>query len=267
MHKIKAEKVVSKFYNGEGWRSYKGNTNDARRWEDLREYSQEYVSRCRKRLLSFIPKQGKRILDMASGPIQYPEYLEYSKNFEKRYCIDLSLKALELARDKIGDHGVFLHGSFFDLDIEDNFFDCSISMHTIYHMDREKQEDAVRKLLRITKQGKPIIIVYSNPKTIISLPNRILRFIKGFIGGKKLGENKPVLYFYAHPISWWFRFSNVASVEILPWRSFAANFQKVIIPNNMFGKILLRFIYTLEKKFPNFFVKNFQYPMVILKKY
>ena len=208
MHKIKAEKLVSKFYNGEGWHSDKGHTNDAIRWEDLRECSQEYVSRCRRRLLSFIPQQGKRILDMASGPIQYPEYLEYSKNFEKRYCVDLSLKALELARDKIGGHGVFLHGSFFDLEIEDNFFDCSVSMHTIYHMDRGKQEEAVRKLLRITKPGKPIIIVYSNPKTIISIPSRLLRFIKSLLTLSLLlfksppSLNSTIRNFAGTPLSW-----------------------------------------------------------------
>ena len=100
---------------------------------------------------------------MASGPIQYPEYLEYSKNFNKRYCVDLSDAALESAKLKIGEHGVFLHGSFFDISLDEDFFDCSISLHTIYHMGKDRQEEAVRKLLYVTKVGKPVIILYSNP--------------------------------------------------------------------------------------------------------
>ena len=40
------------------------------------------------------------MLDMASGPIQYPEYLVYSSNFKKRYCVDLSKNALEAAKKK-----------------------------------------------------------------------------------------------------------------------------------------------------------------------
>jgi len=118
----KAEEKVSEFYNTVGWETDDEITEDARRFEDLRECSKEYVSKCRLRVLRHIPDHGLNILDMASGPIQYKEYLEYSKNFRKRYCIDLSSTALEIARKKIGDHGVFLHSSFFDIPLEENFF-------------------------------------------------------------------------------------------------------------------------------------------------
>jgi len=97
-----AEEKTSKFYNSIGWQVEGEITEDAKRWEDLREYAKEYVSKCRLRLLKHIPSTGKNLLDMASGPIQYPEYLTYSKNFEKRYCVDLSLAALELAEKKLG---------------------------------------------------------------------------------------------------------------------------------------------------------------------
>jgi len=94
----KAEEKISKFYNTVGWETEGNITEDARQWEDLREFSQEYISKCRLRLLKYIPESGGNILDMASGPIQYPEYLEYSKNFNKRYCVDLSDAALESAK-------------------------------------------------------------------------------------------------------------------------------------------------------------------------
>ena len=84
------EESVSEFYNTEGWETEDGITEDARRWEDLREHAQEYVKKCRLRVCNHIPESGENILDMASGPIQYKEYLEYSRNFEKRYCVDLS---------------------------------------------------------------------------------------------------------------------------------------------------------------------------------
>ena len=137
-----AEDRISKFYNTVGWETEAGITEDARRYEDLREYAREYVSKCRLRVLAYIPEGGANLLDMASGPIQYIEYLEYSKNFKKRYCIDLSAEALECAKKRIGNHGVFLHGSFFDIPLEENYFDCTISLHTIYHIDKDKQEYA-----------------------------------------------------------------------------------------------------------------------------
>ena len=163
-----AEERVSKFYNTVGWEAEGEITEDAKRFEDLREYAKGYVSKCRLRVLRHIPDNGVSILDMASGPIQYKEYLEYSKNFKKRYCVDLSLGALKKAKKKIGDHGVFLHGSFFNIPMEETFFDCAVSLHTIYHIDKDKQEEAVRKLIYVTKPGKPVIIVYSNPNTFVS---------------------------------------------------------------------------------------------------
>lgn len=54
------------------------------------------------------------------------------------------------AREKLGEHGVYLHGSFFDIHFDNDFFDCSISLHTIYHIDRDRQEEAVRKLIHVT---------------------------------------------------------------------------------------------------------------------
>ncbi len=266
-----AEASVSNFYNTVGWELTDGNTEDAILWEDLRYNSREYITKCRLRLLNHIPLDGKYMLDMASGPIQFPEYLEYSKTYDKRYCVDLSSTALDLAKNKIGDKGVFLHGSFFDLEIPENFFDCSLSLHTIYHIDRNLQEVAVKKLLKVTKPGRPVIILYSNPNTLVSLPFRLARKVLSFcnLNSKPtipdyIAENS--LYFYAHPIDWWDRFSDCATVEILPWRAFATNFQKVLIPDNKFGAWLLDALFNLENRYPGIFVKYFQYPMIILTK-
>ena len=239
-----AEERVSKFYNTVGWKIEGEITEDARRWEDLREHAKEYVSKCRLRVLRHIPENGANILDMASGPIQYREYLEYSRNFKKRYCVDLSSGALESARKKIGDHGVFLHGSFFDIPLEKNFFDCVISLHTIYHIDKDKQEEAVRKLIYVTKPGKPIIIVYINPNTFVSfvrssLPFRLIRQARSLLKKlekKREQEEELSLYLHSYPIQWWNRFSDISSVMILPWRSFGSNIQKILIPDNKMGR-------------------------------
>jgi ubiquinone/menaquinone biosynthesis C-methylase UbiE len=264
----KAENKVSKFYNTIGWETSEEITEDAERWEDLRKYAKEYVSKCRLRVLRHIPAQGENMLDMASGPIQYKEYLEYSRGYRKRYCVDLSQKALDDARKKIKDHGVFLCGSFLDIQFEENYFDCTISLHTIYHIDKDKQEEVVRKLIAVTKLGKPVIIIYSNPRTLIRCAASPFLFLKkaGKLFGKGVKGKEPDLYFFAHPIQWWKRFQDVADIQILPWRSFASNHQKAFIPNNRFGKKMFDVLFNMEEQFPDFFVKYFQYPMIILKK-
>jgi ubiquinone/menaquinone biosynthesis C-methylase UbiE len=273
----KAEKQVLDFYNNVGWKTNFGITEDARRFEDLRESAKDYVRKCRLRILRYIPKSGQNILDMASGPIQYEEYLQYSKNFKKRYCVDLSLSALKQAKKKIKDHGVYLHGSFFDILFKKNFFDCSISLHTIYHIDKDKQEEAVQKLIDITKPGRPLIIVYTNPSKILKWSSRLITFPFLILGKskeifKKLIKKKEYkkytdLYFYGHPIEWWDRFRNSqTSVKIVPWRSLNADIQKCLIPNNKIGKKIFNIIFNLEERFPNFFVKYFCYPMIIITK-
>lgn len=252
-----AEAIVAKFYDGEGWQVDDGVTTDARKYEDLRPIAADYVSKCRLRVLRHIPAGGHAILDMASGPIQFPEYLEYSRNFAERHCVDLSANALAQAEAKIGLHGVYHHGSFFDLPFEDNYFDCAISLHTIYHIDADRQEDAVRKLVRITKPGKPVVIVYSTPNPLIGA-------VKSMLGRRP--KEPPELYFHPHPNAWWRRFEDVAEVRLYPWRSFGAEAQRALIPDNALGRWMFRALFALEDRFPRFFVNRFQYPMIVLTK-
>lgn len=260
-----AEKKVSTFYNTVGWKTEEGITEDAKRFEDLREHAKEYVSKCRLRVLCHIPATGENLLDMASGPIQYREYLEYSKNYKKRYCVDLSQQALDAARKKIGDHGVFLHGSIFDISLKKDYFDCVVSLHTIYHIDKDRQEEAVRKLVEVVKPGKPVIIVYSNPDAVNRRLGRLVKFL--FRRSTTLQKEKDSsLYFYSHELRWWDRFNDIADVKILPWRSFSVNAQMRLFPNNVIGSKMFDILFFLEEKFPNFFVRNFTYPMIVLTK-
>ena len=77
---------------------------------------------------------------MASGGIQYEEYLLYSK-ISKKDTADLSSKALEDAKKKIGDHGVFMKGSF-DIPLKKNFLIvqlASIQFIILIKINRKRQ--------------------------------------------------------------------------------------------------------------------------------
>ena len=161
-------KYVNKFYNNSGWVKKNKNTLDAALFEYLRLNAKDYVSKCRKRLKNYIPKKGNHILDFASGPIQYSEYLEYSKNFKLRHCIDFSKLAIKTAKLKLGNKGRFYCNDFFKIKLKKNYFDCILSLHTIYHIDKKLQAKAIRKLINISKKNSPILIVYSNPNTLIN---------------------------------------------------------------------------------------------------
>ena len=248
---------IQKFYTTFGWKKNDNNFEDANLFEDLRFNSREYVSNCRKRLLKYIPKRGLNILDFASGPIQYEEYLTYSKNFKFRHCVDFSKDAIKIAKKKIGRKGKFYCNDFFKIKFKKNSFDCIISLHTIYHIKKAQQKLAIKKLLLISKKDTPIIIVYSNPNTILS------RIKNLFTNKKNIKKN---IYFFCHPISWWYQFKDDAKIEFYPWRSFSSDHQKIIFPDNLIGKFFFKILFSLEQKFGNFFINNFQYYTVVLKK-
>ena len=249
-------KNVSNFYNKKGWKSKNNVTFDSNLFEDNRDVAKDYVKKCRLKIINHIPKEGKNFLDFASGPIQYKEYLKYSNNFKFRYCVDFSKDAINIARRKLKTKGKYYNKDFMKIKFKENFFDCALSMHTIYHINKNNQEKVVRKLLKITKPNKPIIIVYSNPFPLIK------RIYSIFIRQKK---NK-LLYFYCYPIEWWKRFEDISKVELHCWRSFSSQHQKILFPNNFLGKMMFKCLFFLENKFINFFSRNFQYPVIILKK-
>ncbi len=239
---------------------------------DLRQCAKDYATKCRLRLMRHIPPSGDYMLDVGSGPLLFKEYVEYSRNFRKRYCIDLSSVALEEAKKKIGDHGVFLHGSLFDVPLEPDFFDCTLSILTIFNIHKDKQEDAVRKLIEVTKPGRPIIIVYCNPSSAVSRLFRSYRTLRGTCRRLLKRRKKPArkkgarLYYHRHPIAWWDRFSDAADIQIMTWAYLDARMQKALIPDNALGRKLLEMIFRAEERFPHRLGKRCAYPIIILTK-
>ena len=143
----------------------------------------------------------------------------------------------------------------FKIKFKKNYFDCILSLHTIYHINKSKRKKQFKNLYQY-KKGTPIIIVYSNPNTLI---NRV----KNIFSKSKKKQN---LYFFCHPISWWYQFKNTSDIKFYPWRSFASSHQKILFPNNFIGKLMFKYLFYLEGKFQNFFLKYFQYYVIVLKK-
>ena len=128
------KKNVQGFYNEIGWEKTDSNFIDAARFEDLRTVSDEYRSKCHLRINDFINKKGKYMLDIASGPIQYQEYLTYSNDYEYRICADISFAALKEAKKKLGSKGLYFLCDITQLPLKNNVIDGIVSLHTIYHV-------------------------------------------------------------------------------------------------------------------------------------
>jgi ubiquinone/menaquinone biosynthesis C-methylase UbiE len=69
------------------------------------------------------------------------------------------------AKAKLGPTGEFVLGSILDLPLPDNHVDAVYCAHVIYHIDAAFQEKAVRELIRVTKPGGRVVIIYANPNS------------------------------------------------------------------------------------------------------
>lgn len=269
---------VQKFYDDLGWSKQEGDFVDAVLFEDLRPVSRDYIHNCHLRVKEYIHPSGRFLLDAASGPVQYPEYLEYSRGYKIRVCVDISRQALVHARKRLGANGLYILADVASLPFQTDSMDGFVSLHTIYHVDQQKQEQAIRELHRVLKPGTTGVIVYSwgnqSPLTKSTvnlvrffryLPGRILRFLLGR-RPPAVPQQDRLFYSHMHNKDWFDKISWGFPLEILVWRTPSVDFLKMFIHPWLFGKPFLRLLYRLEQKFPHFFGRYGHYPLIIVRK-
>jgi SAM-dependent methyltransferase len=245
------------------------------RYEDLRPVSREYIEKCHKRILRHIQPTGKFLLDAGSGPIQYPAYLEYSKGYEKRVCLDISITALQEARDRIGDHGLFVVADIAKLPFKADAFDGVVSLHTIHHLPQEDHIPAYRDIHRVLKPGCSAALVngWDNPP-LVRLLNAPRLWYRRLQGGKKskqqkiekkLQEDKGT-HVRKYNAAWLKReLGKTMSAQIYVWRSVNVHFLRFYIREKLGGRFLLKVLYMKEELFPKFFGKYGAYPLIVIK--
>ncbi len=178
---------VREFYDQVGWQVVGEGLYQNARYEDLRPVAREYIQRCHSRVAEHLAPTGELFLDAGSGPIQYPAYLEYSREYHYRVCADISIVALQEARARIGDHGLFVVADVAHLPFKDNAFDGVVSLHTIHHLPQEEHLQAYAGLLRVLRPGASGVVVNGWKNStftrltdpLISLLNRLLAFRRG----------------------------------------------------------------------------------------
>ena len=259
---------VRDFYDGPGWKLDNDITYDAQINENLDLVATNYVHKVRNRITANLGA-GENLLDVGCGPIQYSEYQEYSKNFKKRICVDLSQAALDLAMKKIGEHGEFILGDY--LVIPTPVFapyDGAALINVLYHVDKGKQADLVRKILHDLNVGSKLVIVYSNPNTISALLTKfsvsIIHLIKRIFLRRSKAELKNPIYFFRYSNRFWVQFTDVANVEWKAWRTFSPALEKILFKRFFGGKSLLKVLFKLEEM--KIWKNMAEYTLIILEK-
>lgn len=285
------KKQVREFYNRVGWQEVSEGCYQNATYEDLRPVSQEYVHRCHLRVLKHLKPDGRYLLDAGSGPIQYPEYLEYSRSYRKRVCLDISSVALQEARKRIGDKGLYVVGDIAHLPFESGCFDGLVSLHTIHHLPQDEHLDAYIEFYRVLGEGNKAVIVNGwDDALLMTAADQLVRFVERSYALLRANPSPHVpdsptseyeydqvtgnppqkesrTHVSKHTATWLTHQVGVlVPVEIWTWRSVGVRFLRTIIHDRWGGRTLLRILFWFEERFPHFFGKYGQYPLVVINK-
>ncbi len=266
---------VREFYDEIGWQQEQNGHYQNARYEDLRPVTREYIHKTRLRVLNGLLPTGKYLLDAGSGPVQYEEYKLYSQGYQKRVCLDISIQALREARERIGDHGLFVVGDLADLPFRNGSFDGVVSMHAIHHLALVEHPRAYVEIHRVLSNGRTAAIVNGWHEPLLSRIAEpligLLRKAAGRAEKKKrewLNEEDPAGTFVQKMTPEWLKreIGSKMSFEIKPWRSLSTRILRWFV-RPFGGREFLKLVFWLEGAFPKFFAENGQYPLIVIKKF
>lgn len=267
-------RAVREFYEEVGWRRTDDDAGfeDARRFDDVRPETARYIRECHRRVAESLEREGTLFLDAASGPVQFPEYLEYSRGFRHRVCVDLSIRALRQARARLGDHGLYVLADVARLPFRSGTFRAGVSLSTLYHVPAEEQPGAFRELDRVAAPGGRIAVAYSWGKYSAlmfvpdAVPSKLLGIVRGLRRSARPGGGEPPLYFHPHSPLWFRReVAPYLDAEMRVWRSVSVPFLRWFVPRGAAGRLLLRAVFALECRFPRLLGWLGQYPLIIIR--
>jgi len=275
---------VRKFYDQVGWQKVSAGTYQNAQYEDLRPVSRSYIHKCHMRVNRHIARTGKFLLDAGSGPIQYPEYLTYSESYQYRVCLDISIVALEEARDRIGsEHGLFVVADVSHLPFSNDVFDGIVSLHTLHHLDQAEYVPAFFDLKRVLMPNGSAVVVngwgYSPVMRFFAKPVEWMERITKRLNRRqeespegRVEKRNPQLKpagTHVHKLTPALLREQLGSefpVDIRVWRTPSVRFLRAMIQPWLLGRFWLWLLYQLEELFPGYFGQKGQYPMIIFSK-
>ncbi len=275
---------VREFYDRVGWQTESDGFYQNASYEDLRPVSHEYIHNCHLRVLRHLNPLGRYLLDAGCGPIQYPEYLEYSRGYQRRICADISIVALQEARKRLGSHGLYVVCDVANLPFKSDVFDGLVSLHTLHHLPPVDHVRAYGELQRtLAASGKGVIVNgWDNPPLTIFLNFWIMLTERLYaITRPQTRSTNPDQVIHpsadqAERRGTYVRKENAAwlnkevgslmPINVYCWRSVNVRFLRTFIHERFAGKFLLKLIYALEELFPHFLGRYGQYPLVEMGK-
>jgi SAM-dependent methyltransferase len=269
------KREVREFYDQVGWQQVSDGTYQNAHYDDLRPVSQEYIHNCHLRVSRHLKPNGVLLLDAGSGPIQYPEYLTYSRGYQHRVCADISIVALQEARKRIGAHGLYVVCDIANLPFTQEAFDGAVSLHTLHHLPTDEHLQAYDELYRVLAPDRQAVVVNgwaSAPlANLMDAPLELRRAWRRFrrrMQGDLVKKHEPKGTFVRKNTAGSLKrtLGPRMDFDIFVWRSVSVRWLRTFIRERWGGRTLLRLLFRLEERFPHFFGENGQYPLIVIRK-
>lgn len=261
MSNDKVENQLRDYYDKKGWvADSEGRLTENILFRDVRGGKGVYEEKIASQPRNLFDGRSGTLLIVGGGDLP-DSHIRAADLFEKVICIDISERALELSKNKLSNKGKYYNASVLDIPLSDNTVDAVLCAHMLYHVDRANQDRAVREMIRVTKQGGRVLIIYSNPEAPLML---IQRFLKVLHINKLLG--KAYLYVYNYPLRWWESFNKDCAVTILPNDAISANQVKVLFPTVALRKKFYKWASNFEDIHTDWAAKLWSYVTIVLDK-
>src|SRR5574340_693675 len=267
---------VREFYDEVGWSQEADGLFQNARFEDLRPVSREYIHRCHMRVNHHIAPAGHLLLDAGSGPVQWAEYLSYSAGYKYRVCVDISITALRAARERLGTHALCVAADIANLPFQDDAFGGIVSMHAIHHLPSTEHARAYRELFRVLEPGKSGVVINGWYRPLLMRLAEPVISLGRKLSGRERKERKrdhaaeggqEVTFVQKMtPARLRSAINGRIPYQVYPWRSLSPRFMQWFVRDGRAGRTLLRVVFWLEDRYPRFFGRHGQYPMIVITK-
>jgi SAM-dependent methyltransferase len=266
---------VREFYDEIGWRQAGEGLYQNARFEDMRPVSRDYIHKCHMRVNRHISPRGQYLLDAGSGPLQWSEYLTYSEGYRFRVCADLSITALRAARLILGERGLYVVADIANLPFRSDALDGIVSIHAVHHLPLEEHRKAYLEFHRVLRPGASAAVVNGWYRPLLMRLGDLLIQLGRVLSGRalkrkrdwKTAQDQQGTFVEKMTPKWLSKeLAGRLEYETYAWRSLSPRFMQWFIRPRAGGAAWLRLIFWLEDRFPHFFGRYGQYPLIVIHK-
>ncbi|HEX6790327.1 MAG TPA: methyltransferase domain-containing protein [Candidatus Krumholzibacteria bacterium] len=213
-----ASSAIRQFYNDAWKRDERRELRAAVLHNDLSDIGARYASVNEQKFEGIFEGGGRYFLDVGCGALPR---VSFGKRFAHHICLDFSLDGLIECRRALGDRAITVCGSVLKMPLKSAICDGVLAAHCIYHIERERQHEAVSEMSRVLATGR-VLIFYANPD---ALERKVIRGLKRLMrrdGGPDVPQIADNFYYYAHSIDRMLGFLHDefpgSAVDVLPLR-------------------------------------------------